>query len=728
MKQESTALAPAARVSDSVMAHLAGLVRPDTGAAFEIPALLGRYHIVRLIGEGAAGRVYLAEDRQLGRRVAIKVLTAAANDAYVRRFHREASMAAGLSHPGIVTIHEVSMVRRDDGTPIHFLVMDHYERTLEQALDAATLERAAEGVQFAHDHGIVHCDLKPGNILLDRDGRPVISDFGLARREFQKSEMTQDGMPIGTPSYMSPEQVAGRLDRVGPASDQYSLGVILYRALTGKLPFEGDNHAELYTAILRQDPIPPRRHAPSISREMEIVCLKAIEKDPAQRYASVAEFADDLQRARAGEPIYAAPTSTLRRKMRRALRGRAPLVAAVLALLAAVAGVAYLAVQRAEEVAAREEAERREVERLRAWSRARPHLIEGQRLLERIQIRITKPDCTHRERRELGAMARAEFERALREFPDDPEALLGIAQSHSLAGEEEEALAAVDRAIAVAPTMARPYVDRIRLRIPQYHHLRHHPGGFVTRKTEASDEIEAQIHADLATIRRLSADPLELTAVNAMLDFAEAKYLDCANGLKQYLAGEATDPLAWKLLGHSFVHLNRYAEAVEALERAYGYDAGDAHAAFMLGSAYLNQQKTDEAIPILSRAVEIRPGYTSAFLNRGIALIQKRDYDAALQDFETVARIDPDHRQVYYYRGFIHHSAHDHELAIEDYTRAHELNPSWIEPLRQRALLQNHMQRHPEAARDARAVLALNPDPAVRREMQTLLDRPGEEF
>ena len=271
-------------------------------------------------------------------------------------------------------------------------------------------------------------------------------------------------------------------------------------------------------------------------------------------------------------------------------------------------------------------------------------------------------------------------------------------------------------------------MDRVRLRIPTYHHLRHHPGGFVTRETEESAEIERQIRADKEMIQRLSTDDTELLAVNAMLDFAEAKYRECAEGLRKYLAGGITDPLAWKLLGHSYVHLNRNADAVAALERAYAYDAGDAHTAFMLGSAYLNQQRSDEAIAVLSRAVEIRPGYTSAFLNRGIALIQKRDYDAALEDFETVARIDPDHKQVYYYSGVVHHSRHDHDLAIDDYTRAHEFSPACTEPLRQRAFLYDHMERFTEAAADARAVLGMNPDAATGRDMQALLARLGEEF
>ena len=327
-------------ISDAAMKRFAGFLVDDAGPApSAMPNILGHYRLVRPVAEGASGRVYEATDLQLNRRVAVKILHPEAA-AHLQRFMREASLAARLQHPGIITVHEVSMVRRADGAPLHFIVMDFYARTLEDLLRSrqATrpdllrlLENVARAVHHAHENGVVHRDLNPANIPLDGP-RAVVSDFGLAREETQVTQLTRSGAPIGTPSYMSPEQAAGRTSEIGPASDLFSLGVILYRILADRLPFDGDGVAEVYTAILSKEPAPP-----GAGRDLDTICLKAIEKDRKRRYASALDFADDLRRHLAGEPILARPPGTLRR-LRRAAKRPAVWVTALagLAILAAV--------------------------------------------------------------------------------------------------------------------------------------------------------------------------------------------------------------------------------------------------------------------------------------------------------------------------------------------------------------------------------------------------------
>ncbi len=329
-------------VSNQAMGRLCGLLTSDLEepASASIPALLGRYRIIRPLAEGASGKVYEAEDLQLGRRVAMKVLGADA-DSMVKRFFREASVAAKLRHPNLITIHEVSMARRGDGSPVHFIVMDLHPRTLEAVLERneltrderlKLLEAVARAVHHAHENGVVHRDLKPANILIDERGNPVVSDFGLAREESQAT-LTRSGVPVGTPSYMSPEQVAGRAALIGPRSDVYALGVILYRMLTNRLPFDGTSVAEVYSSILAEDPKPPEA-----GRDLQTICLKAMDRERDRRYATALDFAEDVRRFLAGEPILARPDRTIRR-IRRAARN--PLFWAAAAVVALSIGAAW---------------------------------------------------------------------------------------------------------------------------------------------------------------------------------------------------------------------------------------------------------------------------------------------------------------------------------------------------------------------------------------------------
>jgi hypothetical protein len=269
-----------------------------------LPEQFGRYRIVERLGQGGMGAVYLAHDTQLDRRVALKVPSFSCQEdpSALERFHREARAAATLDHPNLCPVHDVGQI---DGTP--YLTMAYVEgESLAQRLakkltfsqrDAAVLVRkVALAMTEAHAHGVIHRDLKPSNVMLNRRGEPVVMDFGLARRVHKEDvRLTQSGSLVGTPAYMPPEQVAGSGNRTGPASDVYSLGVILYELLTGKLPFSG-GIGEVLAAILTQEPKRPSALRPDVEAELEAICLKAMAKNPADRYASMAEFATALER------------------------------------------------------------------------------------------------------------------------------------------------------------------------------------------------------------------------------------------------------------------------------------------------------------------------------------------------------------------------------------------------------------------------------------------------
>jgi len=243
------------RQLDEVAAPLGGAVAP-------VPAAVGKYRLLRELARGGMGIVYEAKDTELDRFVAVKILIAAASESESlrERFQREARSAARLDHPNVVRVYDSG-----EQQGVFYLVMELVrgrslrelmsERTRELPWMLRLLERAARGLAAAHEAGIVHRDVKPSNILVAESGEPKVGDFGLARPPEGSGDLTRSGTPMGTPTYMSPEQAAGRSASVTPASDVYALGAILYEMITGRPPHVGETAAELYTRILTEDPV-----------------------------------------------------------------------------------------------------------------------------------------------------------------------------------------------------------------------------------------------------------------------------------------------------------------------------------------------------------------------------------------------------------------------------------------------------------------------------------------
>jgi tRNA A-37 threonylcarbamoyl transferase component Bud32 len=337
------------RVSTS--ASLATMAWGDSDSSFQSAAiaaevvgqLFGNYQLLEESGRGGMGVVYKARQCDLDRVVALKMILSSrlASEEEVRRFHQEARAAAGLRHPNIVGIHEVGQIHGQ-----HYFTMDFVAgRSLARLAEAGPLDpdraarliaTVARAVHYLHAHGIVHRDLKPSNILLDEHDEPLVTDFGLAKVFQDDTSKTQTGAILGTPSYMAPEQARGETAKISPRTDVYSLGAVLYELLTGRPPFREENQLNTILQVLEGEPTLPRRINSRLAPELERIVMRAMEKAPADRYASAAALADDLDRYLRHEPLETKPIG-LQQRLRRFARRQPALVAHAAGILAIAA-------------------------------------------------------------------------------------------------------------------------------------------------------------------------------------------------------------------------------------------------------------------------------------------------------------------------------------------------------------------------------------------------------
>ncbi|HJT33229.1 MAG TPA: protein kinase [Pirellulales bacterium] len=317
--------------------------------ACECPLRLGKFELLEELGSGSYGVVFRARDTELDRLVAIKLLRAGrlASRAELERFLREARSAAQLKHPGIVSLYEIGQTAEGSSYLIEEFVegitlADRLEKGRLLPRQAAELiALVADALDYAHRHGVIHRDIKPSNILLDGGGQPHLMDFGLAKRDIDDTPVTPEGEVLGTPAYLSPEQAAGDSQGIDSRCDVYSLGVVLYEALTGERPFRG-NRRMLLLQVLEDEPRPPRRLNDRIPRDLETICLRAMAKSPARRYQTAGELADDLRRYLRGDAILARPIGRAERLKHWCRRN--PLAASLLVAVSvgAVAGLWHL--------------------------------------------------------------------------------------------------------------------------------------------------------------------------------------------------------------------------------------------------------------------------------------------------------------------------------------------------------------------------------------------------
>ena len=330
-------------------------VAPSPAENPAVPKIAG-YEDLLLIGRGGMGKVYRAKHSSLGRTVALKVLAHEPEERLLARFAEEARAVARLNHPNICPLFETGTV---EGRP--YFAQEYLEGgTLAQKFNGAPqdprdavgiVETISNAIQYSHDHGILHRDLKPGNILLAADGTLKVTDFGLAKElapsdgmPRESAALTRTGEIVGTPAYMSPEQASGVVSGLGATTDVYALGAILYEALTGRPPFQAPDALQTLLMVLAMDPVSPRTLQPKVPRDLETICLKCLEKSPKRRYPTARELAEDLHRFHEGRPILARPVGFVERTSKWAKRNKAQagLVALSFAMVLAMIGFAIL--------------------------------------------------------------------------------------------------------------------------------------------------------------------------------------------------------------------------------------------------------------------------------------------------------------------------------------------------------------------------------------------------
>jgi eukaryotic-like serine/threonine-protein kinase len=642
--------------------------------------LIDGYEVESVLGRGGMGVVFKARHLRLNRHVAIKMMLAgpyaAASD--LTRFRREAEAVAALRHPNIVQIHDVG-----DISGRHYFTMEHLEggglghrlanKPMPVRAAAEMSATLAAAVQFAHKVGFIHRDLKPANILFDGDGIPKIADFGLARSITEGGRVTLTGTRMGTPCYMAPEQALGAASAIGPAADVYALGAILYEMLTGRPPFDGDSPLEIERRVIGDEPAPPSRINAVVPRDLETICLKCLQKNPARRYASAQDLADDLHRFLDGKPVTARPIGVIERAVKWARRrpAQAVLIVSSLVVLAAAVGAgSWLN----EERSSRRSVARRVIERgiPRAYELSREEKWEDARRL----LVNAEQNAVYAESDELSRR----IERARQQI--------------GFAGQLEK--------IRESQTFFQP-IDREGIRVANDERASEYASAFAEAKIDLDDPDSAAAKIRDSEVRLQIVAALDLWAMAA---FKNKRYPEHR---KLLAIARAADPgCAWQDRFRDPATWIRKNALVQLSEEALDAER-PAHQLAIVGQLLRGFDANKDCTRLLHDALMRQPGNYWLNWEMGLALDGDNRFRESVRHFAVAVAVRPeDPWRLYRLAGALSSSG-QHEEAIAMGRRAVELAPStWV--LRHNLAVDYlHTGQTEKAADECRRILEKDP-------------------
>ena len=647
---------------------------------------LGDYELLEVVGRGRQGVVYRAHQKSLNRTVALKMISVGswATEAHLKRFRREAEAAASLEHPGIVPIYEVG---ESDGScyfSMRFVEGGQLDQVIKRKLmsirEAAELiSKVARTVHYAYEHGILHRDIKPGNILLDAKGEPLLTDFGLARLVEAESTVTRTKEVMGTPSYMAPEQAVGNNAAVSSATDVYGLGAVLYQLLTGHPPFAGGTTYETIKLVLDTEPRQPRLLNPKIDRDLSTICLKCLEKDPKRRYASALALAEDLEHSLKHEPIHARHTGIFTRGKKWVRRN--PAIAALMASLIALATIMGWNVWQSEIISgppaksvavlpfsnlSKEEENAYFADGVQDEILTRLASLADLKVISRTSVMQYKSG-TARDLRKIGhqlgvaRVVEGSVQRTGNRVRVNAQ-LIDVSTNRGLWGQ----------------TYDRELADVFAI------------------QSEIATSIAHQLQATLSAREKTAIKKAPTNDVTAFELYARAEVLLGSDRLTNYL--EAADLLN-QAVARDPSFFKAYCLLALTHDRLYhfGYDHTSARLAL--------------AEAAIETAFRIHPDAGEAHLARARNLYHGYlDYNGALAELEIAAKTLPNNASVFELQGFIERRQGKQEEAIRSLERAADLNPRDTNTLQQIALSYRHLRRFAEQKSVLKRALAVEPN------------------